>query len=73
VLRYQNPVCMTGVNLAAGLDFIAARKPATSFERYARRYGYDGRRQLKKVELDPEGPGSSIDRDEDNIDNLRAK
>ena len=78
--KVVNHFYTTGVNLAAGLHFIAARKSAFIFEYCVEQTPIRWGVTKQKMEIDangyvhvPEGIGLGIDLDEDVIDNLRVK
>ncbi len=78
-LRVVNHYYSTGINLAAGLHWLATRKSAFIFEYCVEETPIRWDVTKQKMEIDsegyvhvPEGPGLGIDLDEDTIDNLRV-
>lgn len=78
--KVVNHFYTSGINLAAGLHFIAARESAFIFEYCVEETPIRWGLTRQKMEIDaegyvhvPEGPGLGIDLDEDVIDNLRVR
>jgi len=78
--KVVNHFYTSGINLAAGLHFIAARESAFIFEYCVEETPIRWGVTKQRMEIDsegyvhvPEGPGLGIDLDEDVIDNLRVK
>ncbi len=78
--KVVNHFYTSGINLAAGLHFIAARKSAFIFEYCVEETPIRWGVTKQKMEIDeegyvhvPEGPGLGIDLDDDMIDNLRVR
>jgi len=78
-LRVVNHYYSTGINLAAGLHWLATRKSAFIFEYCVEETPIRWDVTKQKMEIDaegyvhvPEGPGLGIDLNEDTIDNLRV-
>jgi L-alanine-DL-glutamate epimerase-like enolase superfamily enzyme len=78
-MRVVNHFYTTGVNLAAGLHFLAARKSTFILEYCVEETPLRWNVTKQKMEIDaegyvhvPEGPGLGIDLDEDTIDRFRV-
>lgn len=79
-LRVVNHYYSTGINLAAGLHWLATRKSAFIFEYCVEETPIRWGVTKQRMDIDsegfvhvPEGPGLGVDLDEDTIDNLRVK
>jgi len=78
--KVVNHFYTSGINLAAGLHFLAARKSTFIFEYCVEETPIRWGVTKQRMEIDsegfvhvPEGPGLGVDLDEDSIDNLRVK
>ena len=78
-LRVVNHFYTTGINLAAGLQFLAARKSTFILEYCVEETPMRWDVTKQKMEIDaegyvhiPEGPGLGIDLDEDTVDRFRV-
>jgi len=78
--KVVNHFYTSGINLAAGLHFLAARRSTFIFEYCVEETPIRWGVTKQRMEIDahgfvhvPEGPGLGIDLDEDTIDNLRVR